>query len=55
MLVDLPLVESSGFRALAMYVLRRSIHRSNGRQEKEIRNTRFWTEVRAGITTFFTM
>jgi adenine/guanine/hypoxanthine permease len=23
--------------------------------EKEIKNTRFWTEVRAGITTFFTM
>jgi AGZA family xanthine/uracil permease-like MFS transporter len=23
--------------------------------EKEIKNTRFWTEVRAGVTTFFTM
>jgi AGZA family xanthine/uracil permease-like MFS transporter len=23
--------------------------------EKEIKNARFWTEIRAGITTFFTM
>jgi hypothetical protein len=27
----------------------------NAVQEKEISNTRFFTEIRAGLTTFFTM
>jgi hypothetical protein len=50
--------ESSDSKVVDMFVLpscAKYAYHSQATQDKEIRNTRFTTEVRAGLTTFFTM
>ena len=49
--------ESFVSKALVMYVLREvcRVSVADVKQEKEIHGSKFLTELRAGLTTFFTM